>query len=857
MNIFKCRSIFFISLLLTLGINNSFSQNKKTSKKEKVNKSTVKQDSLLGQNIPQPYDQVITADAQSFKGAFMVSKVKDKYYFEIPDSILDRDFQVLSRIEKGPAIFQRDPEGFAGKVLGTTQISFSKGPNNKLFIKRLIYEEIAKDSSDNGLYRSLKMNNLQPILTSFDIKAYGKNSTVIDVTDFINSDLALISGKIKELFKAMGFQSDRSYIDTIQAFPTNMEIAGIKTYTLNQGVLTAKINTSFILLPKRPMQIRYSDERVGYSSQLLTDFDQDNQRAKTIERITKWSLEPKSEDIELYLKGELVEPIKPIVFYIDPTTPKRWVPYIIKAVNDWQPAFEQAGFKNAIYAKETAVNDTTWNAKDGRFNTIVYAPSMTSGIFHNVITDPRSGEILQANIQINHNTLAILHDTYLVQASTIDERARDVEYSTELMGELLRASLSVHVGNALGLLDNPGASSVVPVAKLRDKDWVEKHGISPSIMQGTLFNYVAQPEDRITKDGIIARIGEYDKWAISFGYKCFPKLNNAIEERDYLRKMIADSLRVNPRLYYGAVPKKNELVTDPRNLSDNLGNNAIESSYLGIKNLKNIALHLPQWTKQVDKLYDAKGGQFGTTFSFFIAQFDACLNNVASIFGTYYYHPHGTESDEKVYTPVALDQQKKSMAFLKSEIFDQAPQWIASDAIINLSIDLPYNNYLYRTGTYLLNSLLDLKRLKKINATAERFGSGKTYTLAAYLTDFNNCIWPELGTSQQVSSYHMVLQKMYIADIATIIDTPRDIMNTSAIAISRGHLIDLKQRLTTTLKLISDQSSKDHYRDILAQINTLTNPKRVIPTPVNLQAPQAPNNIHEDIDFWKKESIQY
>ena len=857
MNILKCRSVVLMSLLLAFGVTNIFSLNIKTSKKKEGSKNTIKSDSLKGLDGLQSYDKVITADAKSFKGAFTITKVSNKYYFEIPDSILNRDFQVISRIEKGPALFQRDPEGFAGKILGNMQICFSKGPNDKLFIKRLIYDEIANDSSENGLYRSLKMNDFQPVLSAFNIKAYGKNTTVIDVTDYLNSDLSIISGDVKELFKATAFQADRSYIDTIEAFPTNIEVSGIKTYIVNQSVLTTKINTSFVLLPQVPMRVRYSDERIGYNSQLRTDFDQDGQRAKIIERITRWRLEPKAEDMERYLRDELVEPVRPIVFYIDPTTPKKWVPYIIKAVNDWQPALEQAGFKNAIYAKEATMNDTCWNAKDGRFNTIVYAPSMVSGIFHNLITDPRSGEILQANIQINHNILSLLHDTYMIQAAAIDERARSVEYSTELMGELLRVAVSVHVGNSLGLLENAGASSVVPIAKLRDKEWVAKHGISPSIMQGTLFNYVAQPEDRITKDGIIARVGEYDKWAISFGYKCLPKINNPIEERDYLRKMIADSLRANPGLYYGAAPKKNEFVSDPRNLSDNLGDNVIEASYLGIKNLKNIAFHFPQWTAQSDKLYDAKGGQFGGTFSLLIGQFEACLKNVASIFGTYYYNPHGAESNEKVYKPVSIDQQKKSMAFLKSELFNKAPQWIATDALVNLSVDLPYNNYMYNVGTDMLNSLLDLKRLKSINSTAERFGENKSYTLVSYLIDLDGCIWPELRTLQKVSSYHMVLQKMYITAMATIIDTPRDISNTSAISTSRGHLIDLKQRVINSIKLIKDQSSKDHYRDILAQIDKLTDPKRAIPAPINLQVPQGRKSIQEGTHFWKKEYVQY
>jgi hypothetical protein len=857
MKMSKCYPMILVSLLLALGITNAFSQNRITHKKGKASLNIIKSDSLPELNKLQPYDKVITAEAKSFKGIFTISKVKNKYYFEIPDSILDRDFLVSSYLKKGPAIFPRPTEGFAGEILGNTQISFSKGPNNKLFIKRLVYDEIANDSTDNGLHRSLKMNDIQPIMFAFNIVTNGQNTTVIDVTDFLNSDLSIISGNVKKLFMATAFQSDKSYIDTIQVFPMNIEVTGTKTYIVDQSAFTTEINTSFVLLPKKAMQIRYADERIGYNSQLRTNFDMDSQRGKIIERITRWRLEPKAEDLERYMKGELVEPIKPIVFYIDPTTPKKWVPYIVKAVNDWQPAFEQAGFKNAIYAKEATMNDTSRNPKDSRFNTIVYVPSMTSGIFHNLTIDPRSGEILQANILINHNTLAVLHDTYMMQTSAVDRRARNVEYSTELMGELLRVALSVHVGNCLGLLENAGASSTVSVAKLRDKGWVVKHGISPSIMQGAMFNYVAQPEDRIPEAGLLAHVGEYDKWAISFGYRCFPKINNSIAERDYLRKIIADSLRVKSQLYYGAAPKENELASDPRNQSDDLGDNAIEASSLGIKNLKYILPHLRQWTAQPDKLY-ATNGQFGISFYHLIEQFDNYLRNVANIFGTYYYNPHGTESKEQVYKPVSIGQQRKSMAFLKTEVFDKVPRWIVSDSIINICLDLPYNNTVYSLGTDMLNSLLDLKRLKKINATAERFGGNNTYDLISYLTDLDSCIWPELGTSRKVSSYHMVLQKMYITAIATIIDTPRDITNTIVVAISRGHLIDLKQKVISSLKLVKGQNSSDHYRDILAQINKLIDPKRVIPASVNSQIPQqGQKNVQEVTHFWEKKSVQY
>ncbi len=859
MDFFNHRSIVLVSLFLTIGTSSSFSKtNKKTSEKKEVDKNVVKTDSVLGLNEPQPYNKVITVDAKSFNGAFIVRKVKDHYYFEIPDSILGRDFQVVSSIGKGPAVQHRSPEGLAGKILGNMQISFSKAPSDKLFIKRMEYDEIANDSTNNGLYNALKMNSLQPVLSAFNIKAYGKNSVVIDVTDYLNGDLPIITGNIKKIFQATSLQTDRSYINSINAFPVNVNIETVKTYDADQASITAQINTNFILLPKQIMHIRYADQRVGFDSQIRTDFDQDAQRGKKVEFIKRWRLEPRPEDIVRYEKGELVEPVKPIVFYIDPTTPKKWVSYIIKAVNDWQPAFEKAGFKNAIYAKEATMNDSCWDVRDGRFNAIVYEPTMTSGIANNLIIDPRSGEIIQASIRINHNTLSSLHDTYLIQAGAIDKNARSAEYSTELMGKLLQTLLTGHIGSTLGLSDNAGAASTVPVAKLRDKGWVTKHGISPTVMQNIMFNYVAQPEDNMTEKEIFGHIGDYDKWAIFWGYKCFPQMNNPVAVRDSLRKIVADSLSANPRLYYGATPKEKELVSDPRNQPYNLGDDAIEANTLAIKNLKIIAANLIKWTANPYELYSSNGGQIGGISGALIDQFNNDIENVANIFGTYYYNPHGIESNEKVYKYVPLVLQKKSMTFLKAELFDKAPQWILPETITNYMVDLPYNNYIFSLGTDILKrDLLDFKRLRNMNSTAERFGANNTYSLAMYFHDLDTCIWSELGTSQKVSSYHMLLQKMYLDALNTVIDTPREITSVSVIALTRGHLIELKQKVIKSLRLIKNKSSKDHYLDILAQINKLTDPKRQVPVPALPQAPNRQNNIQTDILSWKNDSVQF
>jgi hypothetical protein len=856
----KISRILLAILLCVIGISSSFSQNEiKKNKKDKKGKLEIKSDSIPDLNKPQHYNMVITSDAEFFKGIFTVVKVKDKYFFEIPNEVLDRDFQVTSRIGKGPAMFMKMPAGNSGALLESTQIRFTKGPNDKIFVKEFVYDEMATDTTDNGLYRALTLNNLQPVISAFNIKAYGKNSVVIDVTDYINSDLGIFTGNIKEVFHATSFLADRSYINAIEAFPGSVDVRTVKTYE-GQGKsnLTTEVNTSFLILPKEIMRFRYSDPRVGYSAVLRTDLDQDPQRIKKVELINRWRLEPKPEDSERYAKGELVEPQKPIIFYINPTTPKKWVPFIIRAVNDWQPAFEKAGFKNAIYAKEITIADSIWNAKNGDLNTINYAANFSDYIMHTLVTDPRSGEITQANIQINHNILNKLYNTYLVMAGAIDKKAQNNEYSNDLMGELLRVELTSHVGSCLGLLKNAGAASTIPTAKLRDKQWTEKYGISPSIMQNTLFNYVAQPEDNITEKGIFSRIGAYDKFAITWGYKLHPEIKSLIQERTYLRKMITDSLQANPQLYYGMQPKENENAADPRNLPNNLGSDIVESSRLGIKNLKIILPQIPKWTLNENELYLPNSGQISISMNYIVSQYSIYLENASNIIGTYYYNPHDAESAQKVYSCVPLEMQKKAMYFIKEELLMKEPQWLVPKSVTDLATDMPYNNDMYKIGTNILSqNMLELKKLKKVNAIAERFGSQNTYALASYLNDLASGVWTELNTAQKVNSYHMVLQKAYLAALNTIIDTPRDISNTVVIGITRGHLIDLKQKVMHSLKLSTAKTSKSHYLDILAQINIMLNPKRIIPLPILPPNANTNKNIQAALGCLENLSFDY
>src|SRR4029078_11150413 len=509
---------------------------------------------------PKPYKDVITDKAKTDEGLFKVHKIDDKYFFEIPDSLLNREILVVNRISKAAAGMRSGFFGYAGDQIGQNVVKFEKGPNNKIFLRTISYAEYAKDST-SPMFWAVTHSNIQPIAAAFDVKAYGKDSSgssssassVIEVTDYVNSDndVLFFNSNLKSAVRIGGLQPDKSYIVGIKSFPINVEITTVKTYARTPvapggfgggvpsgGNITVELNSSMVLLPKVPMQARYFDARIGYFTVGYTDFDSNPQGVESVQLIKRWRLEPKDEDMEKYKRGELVEPKKQIVFYIDPATPKKWVPYLIEGVNDWNLAFEKAGFKNAIVAKAapTKKEDPEWSLEDARFSAIVYKPSDVANASGPSISDPRSGEIMESHINWYHNVMELLQNWYMIQASPSDTPARKMVFSDELMGQLIRFVSSHEVGHTLGLRHNFGSSSSVPVEKLRNTAWVDANGHTPSIMDYARFNYVAQPEDNISPVGLFPRIGDYDKWAIEWGCRRFYEFKTPEAEKGKLNQ---------------------------------------------------------------------------------------------------------------------------------------------------------------------------------------------------------------------------------------------------------------------------------------------------------------------------------
>ncbi len=659
-----------------------------------------------------PYKDVITAGMKTYKGFFTVHQKDDKYYFEIPNSLLGRDILFVNRIAKASADMRNGGTGYAGDQIGESVYRFETGPSHKLFLRRISFSEYADDST-RSLFAAVQKNNVQAIAMAWPVAAFSPDSAgvVVDATEFLNSDNDILYFERKQFKDRAGMAgqiNDRSYIDYIHTFPANIEVHAVKTFNagLNPAApnYTVELNSSLVLLPEKPMTPRLQDKRVGYFTTQYRDFDADPQGVKQTVYIKKWRLEPRPEDMEKYKRGELVEPAKPIVFYIDPVTPKKWVPYLMQGVNDWQKAFEKAGFKNAIIAKiaPTKEEDSTWSIDDASHSAIIYRPSAIANAMGPSVADPRSGEIIESHIFWYHNVMSILHDWYLVQCGAVDPRARKPQLDDDLMGSLIRFVSSHEVGHTLGLLHNFGSSSTVPVEKLRDKAWVEAHGHTPSIMDYARFNYVAQPEDHIGEAGLFPRIGDYDKWAIQWAYTLHPEYKTTEEERKALVTIVTDSLKQNHRLWFGGEVEP----FDSRSQSEDLGDNAMKAGEYGIKNLKRIYPEMINWMSVPGEGYDNLFRYARSVFG----QYELYLGHVVKNIGAIYHTERIAPDGGPIYETASYTVNKEAVRFLTEQFF-VTPLWLNNDSVMNKLPNISFGIELANIQRDLIDGLIVRNRL--------------------------------------------------------------------------------------------------------------------------------------------------
>lgn len=742
-------------------------------------------------------------------GLFHVKKMKDDWFMEIHDSLMGRLFLTTTRYTAIPS----NNQYFAGEQINQQTVYFEKGAYERLLLRAKHIVNVSDTTQQ--INKAIIISNEDPIIGSFRIEGNENGRSKIKVNDFLNQDnLAFgFNPSQKQQFGLQGIEHGMSFIEDIRTFPLNTEVRLTKTYNHNPnnskiylpsaastGKATFGLNISFILLPEKPMMQRLFDPRVGYFTDRFTNFSDNQQRVEHKEFITRWRLEPRPQDIEKMKRGELVEPIKPIVYYIDPATPKQWRKYLIQGVLDWQESFEKAGFKNAIQAYEWPENDTTMSMEDARFSCIRYLASPIENAYGPNVHDPRSGEILESHICWYHNVMSLVHTWYMVQASTIDEAARKMNFNEELMGQLIRFVSSHEVGHALGLRHNFGSSSTVPVDSLRNKAWVEANGHTPSIMDYARFNYVAQPEDNISREGIFPRINDYDHWAILWGYKPMLGAKNEYEDHRMLEGLTVEAQK-NPRLWWGD-GEASEGRLDPRKQTEDLGDDAMKASHYGILNLQREAANLMEWTADDPK--DLYGRDLRTMYNEIRIQLQRYSGHVARNIGGYLINFKAKTEKGDVYTPQPARKQKEALKFIDKHFLNE-PEWMRPADYARRLTSTPQE----LTSTIAANTMTQLMdRLGYLN---------EEYTPLEYMNDLSELAFKETETGKKVTHYRATLQNTMLEHLSRALNNG----NTTVRPAVLHTLQQLQKKTHRASKTAPHPENRAHWSNLYDKISRL------------------------------------
>ena len=808
------KKLFYLSFTLILfaflGLN---AQKKDSSEKDKKPKKE------------KTFEEIITKDAITDKGLFNVHKVKDKYYYEIHDSLIGRDMLMVTRIVKMATELPHSRHKMSEQVL-----KWEKFDNN-IFLKQASYSKFANDSLPISI--AVSNSNYEPIISNFKIAAKNKehNSYLIDVTNLYKSDVKIFGfpQSSRKGFKITSLDSKLSFIESIRSFPLNIETKHIKTYKSSNsrnGQISMLLNNSMVLLPKEPMKRRYFDQRVGWITNSQIDFGIDNQEAETVRYIQRWRLEIKDEDIEKFKNGELVEPKKPIIYYIDPATPVKWRKYLKQGVEDWQVAFEAAGFKNAILAKDppSKEEDPDWSPEDVRYSVIRYLASATLNANGPRVSDPRSGEIIESDINWYHNVMKLLRNWFFVQTSAVNENVRSTEFDNETMGRAIRFVSAHEVGHTIGLPHNWASSNAYPVDSLRSKTFTKKYGIAPSIMDYARFNYIAQPGDEGVS--LVIDIGPYDKYSTMWGYK--PILNSSAEdEKEILNNWITEKAN-DPMFRFGTSG------IDPSVQTEDLGDDAIKASEYGIANLKRIMPKLIEWTTKDGETYD----ELGYMYRQILSQFGRYMGHVSNNIGGVYQHFKTADQEGAVYTHVNKSYQQDCMDFLHSQLF-QTPTWMINKDILNKIEFAGVVNRIRSTQSRSLNRILDFGRMARLIEN-EAINGKNAYSLTSMMTDLRKGIFKEVYQNEKIDVFRRNLQFAYLDRISFLMtneqgSTPSWARNyVTSVKVSQSdirtvatsQLIQLSKDLKKYKKK-SDEMSSMHIEMVKNKVTNILNGKPI------------------------------
>jgi hypothetical protein len=782
---------------------------------------------------PRPFADVITPDAVSEEGLFTVHSVDDDWFFQVPDSLLGRDMLLISRPSGIPAGMGFTPAGMAA----AEQLVRFERVQDRILLRKYGTQNVADDSL--AIARSVEANNLAPIVAAFDIEAIGPDgaSTVIDVTDFYEGDTPAISGlspSQRRTYQVRRLDADRSFIASMRSYPLNVNVRHTLTYDAGQppsdartGTLTMAMNQSLVLLPEEPMRPRHADARVGYFTINRVNFGLDEQMAATERFIRRWRLEPS--DPEAYARGELVEPVKPIVWYVDPATPERWREVVKRGVENWATTFETAGFRNAVQAKDppSPEEDPDWDPEDVRYSVVRWAASMVRNAMGPSTSDPRTGEIIEADIVWFHNHMRSYRNWMMVQTGAANPGARSLPISDELMAEAMEQVITHEIGHALGLPHNMIASSAYPVDSLRSADFSRRMGVAPTIMDYARQNYIAQPGDGLQPTDFLRRIGPYDHYAIEWGYRVIPDAATPEDEAETLDRWIVEKAG-DPMYRY--LPQGGLGVSDPRAQTEDMGDDPVRADSYGMDNLRRIVPNLVAWTTKPGEDYTDLAELYGEA----LTQWQRYVGHVLAVVGGVEVDLKTADQDGVVYRGLPRTRQKEAMAWLAREVFE-APTWLNDPGILEL-IGPARGGFesLSRRQAGILNRLLDPRRMA-ILAELEAMQADDVYPLVEFLDDVRDAVWGSLGQASGIDEYGRALQRAHLERLAYLMtEQPAgNAFQGAAPDLSRGDvrplvralLLDLRADVEGAARGTRHRLTQAHLQDVMVRIDAILESK--------------------------------
>jgi hypothetical protein len=798
---------------------------------------------------PRPYDRVITKEAKTSDGVFKVHQIGTRYYYEIPTAELGKEFLWVSTIARNTI-----GAGNGGQQNAQLVVRWERH-GNRVLLRQVNYEITA--DPEHPISTAVEASKNPAIIMSFNVDAVGPNEApVVEVTRLFQTDVPEFSPRNR--LRARGFDASRSFIERITPFPQNIEVEATHTFTsptdpqpgqapgggrgpqagMRPGTGTVVMHFSMVKLPEKPMMPRLADARVGYFTTSTLDYSRPDHRAERRTFIARWRLEKKDP------AAAVSEPVQPIVYYIDPATPKQWAPYLKKGIESWQPAFEAAGFKNAILAKDapTKDEDPNWSAEDVRYSVIRWLPSTTENASGPHISDPRTGEILNADIQFYHNVMQLVRDWYFVQVGPLDPRAQKYPLPDDLMGELLAYVTAHEIGHTLGFQHNMKASAQYPFEKLRDPEWLRTMSHTPTLMDYSRFNYVAQPEDKIDPRDLIPKIGPYDIWATRWGYAPI----DGAATPDAEKKTLDEWAREQDQKPYLRFSTDGSQGADPGENTEAVGDaDAIAATALGLKNLNRVMdLLLPATTHEGED-WDELALVYGRV----LGQWSREMGHVANLVGGFESQQKHAGQDGVRFTPVPKARQSAAVKYLNENAF-ATPAMFLRPEILRRIEPTGVLNRVRNAQMTVLTSLLTTQRFTRL-VEQEAIDGSAAYRPSEFLADLRRGIFSEMYAPQaKIDAFRRNLQRSYLELVATRLNGPQRATNDER-PMFRGELRTIAADAATALGRTTDRDTRLHLEDVRDQVAKILDPKFQQTNPAPAQgAPNPPPSAEDPVICW-------